>query len=420
MHVHDATALAPQDNYYPPNRQQMVDTAEPVAPHQVFGPIKYAPALGLYAIGGTFLLYLDAANATTALHQSGSYLAALAAIGVDAARVALPIAGRLLPSWRVAALATGLLCLAYSSVSSFETANASRADTASARSAGNADRVRVQAEYDTARTALGLLTPSRSELEVNSALIGGAGVPLLVWSKTAGCQDVTLPASQLACAPASRLFAERGIAQRRSQLEGQIKDAGARLALLPAETVTDAGAVLMTAFVPGMTADQARLAGSAVQIATFEVLASVLLSIAAAAWAASTSQTGAQPRWRAEGQQGHKARLQGQTPASGAGNVLRASGGPLAVHGQGDPPVTRQRPAADPQHGLAALIRVLETMGGTFTGSQIELAELVGVNRSAARRLVNAAAVQKLVALATVPGHRTTVRLLRPRLAVTG
>ena len=56
----------------------------------------------------------------------------------------------------------------------------------------------------------------------------------------------------------------------------------------PPFVVTDAGSELMTTFV-GVTAEQARLVGSAVQIVTFEVLASVLLSIAATAWTANTA-----------------------------------------------------------------------------------------------------------------------------------
>ena len=51
--------------------------------------------------------------------------------------------------------------------------------------------------------------------------------------------------------------------------------------------VADAGVALTSSLPVTLTPDQARLVGSAVQIATFEILASVLLSIAATAWAAA-------------------------------------------------------------------------------------------------------------------------------------
>ena len=62
------------------------------------------------------------------------------------------------------------------------------------------------------------------------------------------------------------------------------------------------------------------------------------------------------------------------------------------------------------------MLRVLEAMGGEFSGSQAELAAMMGAGRTAAQKTLNAAAAAKLVAVATIQGHSTTVRLLRPKL----
>ena len=163
-------------------------------------PLHYAPALSLYAIGGSFLAFLDASNASTAWHQSGgSYLAAIAAVGIDTARIALPIAGRAFPQWRQAAFATSMLCLGYSAVSSFETANANRADTASTKTAANSDRATVEQQTKDAIAALAKLSDQRSVAEIEAATSSGEGVLPLIWLRTNHCRDITQVTSQTGC-----------------------------------------------------------------------------------------------------------------------------------------------------------------------------------------------------------------------------
>ena len=329
-----------------------------------------------------------------------------AAMAVDFARIALPVAGRTLPQWRVVAGLTAALCMVYSAVSSFETATANRADAASAKTGANEDRDRTQADYDRAVRALAKLPVARSEFELNSVLVDiGQQVPMTVWRKTDGCQTVTLDASRTACAPALALFAEREIAKQRASVEHDMKAAADKLASMPAAITSDAGAALTADLPFTLTPHQARLVGSLVQILTFELLASVLLSMAAAAWAAAMQGRASNA---AEEQQ-----LDAEPPCSPVEPPAR-TGGPMAAQPQPGSPAGRQWATNEPPAGVAALQRLLSEIGGTFTGSQRDLAQLIGCNRTAAQRLLTAAARQGIVGLSTVRGHQTTVALLRP------
>ena len=394
-------------------------------------PLRYAPALSLYTIGGSFLAFLDANNASTAWHQSGgSYLAGLAAVGIDAARIALPVAGRAFPQWRLAAFATALLCLGYSAVSSFETANTSRTDTASGRAAANDARATVAAQIKQTEADITAIGAQRSVPEVDAAIAAGEGVTPKVWLQTKRCTDVTQTASQSACAFYFDLTKERAKAVRLADLRQSLSDHQGQLAAMPAPVTVDAGANVAGIFV-ALTPDQARLVGSAVQIGTFEILASVLLSIAATAWAAAGSPSRMEARPLAQTQVRPSAAQAPSTPASGhpvepeqpsknlqpASSPVEAQWQPTGCREAQLKPIGHQWAADGPQQGFEALVRLLRGLDGEFSGTQAELARLLGATRSGAQRLLSAAAAQKLIAVVTVPGHSTTVRLRKGTLA---
>jgi hypothetical protein len=65
-----------------------------------------------------------------------------------------------------------------------------------------------------------------------------------VWSRTAGCTDVTLAASGAACANVLSLRQALGTAQRRDALDAELRAAEARLAPLPAIVIEDPQATM--------------------------------------------------------------------------------------------------------------------------------------------------------------------------------
>ena len=311
------------------------------------------------------------------------------------------------------------------------------------RETGTSDRQHIADNFNSTKTALAStqdqlakLTAGRTVAQVDADMKAGTGVDPAVWTKTTHCADVTLPASQKSCAPYFAAQAERATAAHYAELQQQQKDLTDKLEGMTAPRPVDAltTAVGRVAGLFGYAApsqENVSLVSALLAVVVLELGSALGLLVADSLDTLAVSPVTAPGRQEAPAHA--EPRVEAVPPAgaqpiepAALSAVHRQTGGvSLADQTQTEPPLNRRRTAAEPQsepqsepqHGLAALVRVLESVGGTFAGSQEELARLIGTNKSAARRLVNAAAVQRLVALATVPGHRTTVKLLRPRLA---
>jgi hypothetical protein len=83
--------------------------------------------------------------------------------------------------------------------------------------------------------AAGVQKAPRHEVAGNWALavqrvLWGAAT---VWRTTAGCRDVTLPASGAACAPVLALRQAQATAERRDVIDADLREAESQLRLLP-------------------------------------------------------------------------------------------------------------------------------------------------------------------------------------------
>ncbi len=310
--------------------------------------------------------------------------------------------GQLATAWGCILLMA--LAMTFSGTMALSGALGSRIEASSGRAAVESDRTRLTATNEGARATQGGLPPTRSVAELESLIATGSGVDPVTWVRTAKCADVTRPASQLACRRLADLSAEFGRARHRVEVEAVIAGGEAALGKLPAPRVADATvtAAQRVAALFGLTISE-----ETVQVAAALVLVALLELGSVLAWSVADAMSA-----------GHKERAGRLLPVNAPQAALEPQkpvSSPMAA--QEPPaaqlqPVGRQRTTAELQQGFAALMQVLERVGGTFTGSKAELSRLMGCSRSAAQRLLNAAAAQKLVALATVPGHSTTVRLL--------
>jgi hypothetical protein len=92
---------------------------------------------------------------------------------------------------------------------------------------------RLAARIERLRSARGGITESRSvaaiEVELQRTQPGAA----TVWRATAGCRDVTLPASEEVCAPVLALRQAQATAERRDVLDADLREAESQLRLLP-------------------------------------------------------------------------------------------------------------------------------------------------------------------------------------------
>jgi hypothetical protein len=113
------------------------------------------------------------------------------------------------------------------------------ADTTAARTKAVTERTALTTRAERLRTERSGITESRSiaaiEAELQRAQPGAAAV----WRATAGCRDVTLPASGEVCAPVLALRQAQATAERRDVLDADLREAESQLRLLPPVLVTD-------------------------------------------------------------------------------------------------------------------------------------------------------------------------------------
>jgi MarR family len=113
------------------------------------------------------------------------------------------------------------------------------ADTTAARAKTVTERTTLMDRIERLRTERVGITESRSvaaiEAELQLSQLGAA----TVWRTTAGCRDVTLPASGAVCAPVLALRQAQATAERRDVLDADLHEAESQLKRLPSVMASD-------------------------------------------------------------------------------------------------------------------------------------------------------------------------------------
>jgi hypothetical protein len=164
------------------------------------------------------------------------------------------------------------------------------ADTTAARATTVTERAALTARIERLRTERGGITESRSVAAIEAELQRTQPAAATVWRATAGCRDVTLPASGELCAPVLALRQAQATAERRDVLDADLREAEAQVRLLPsvmaADPQADTAARLISwmSFTPiAVTSNDihlARIAG----MTLVPQLAGLVLMLAATLW----------------------------------------------------------------------------------------------------------------------------------------
>jgi hypothetical protein len=113
------------------------------------------------------------------------------------------------------------------------------ADTTAARAVTVTERAALTARIERLRAERGGITESRSVAAIEAELQRTQPAAATVWRATAGCRDVTLPASGEVCAPVLALRQAQATAERRDVLEADLREAESQLRGLPSVMATD-------------------------------------------------------------------------------------------------------------------------------------------------------------------------------------
>ena len=113
------------------------------------------------------------------------------------------------------------------------------ADTTAARAKTVTELAGLTARIERLRSERGGITESRSVAAIEAELQRTQPGAATVWRATAGCRDVTLPASGEACAPVLALRQAQATAERRDVLDADLRDAEAQLRGLPSVMAAD-------------------------------------------------------------------------------------------------------------------------------------------------------------------------------------
>ena len=113
------------------------------------------------------------------------------------------------------------------------------ADTTAARAKAVTERAALTARIERLRAERGGITEGRSVAAIEAELQRTQPGAATVWRATAGCRDVTLPASGDVCAPVLALRQAQATAERRDVLDADLHEAESQLRLLPSVMAAD-------------------------------------------------------------------------------------------------------------------------------------------------------------------------------------
>jgi hypothetical protein len=164
------------------------------------------------------------------------------------------------------------------------------ADTTAARAKTVTERATLTARIERLRTERVGITESRSVAAIEAELQRTQPGAATVWRATAGCRDVTLPASGEVCAPVLALRQAEAMAERRDVLDADLHEAESQLKLLPSVMATDPQADTAARLISWMSGGLITVTSNDIHLARIAgmtlvpQLAGLVLMLAAALW----------------------------------------------------------------------------------------------------------------------------------------
>ena len=183
-------------------------------------------------------------GSTLGRNSEASALLSGLSVSADVLALILPTAARTLWTDRrrmAAAVAWALwtITIAVALMATVGFAALNIADTTAARAKAVTERAALMARAERLRAERSGITESRSVAAIEAELQRAQPGAAAVWRVTAGCRDVTLPASGEVCAPVLALRQAQATAERRDVLDADLREAESQLRLIPSVLVTD-------------------------------------------------------------------------------------------------------------------------------------------------------------------------------------
>ena len=183
-------------------------------------------------------------GSTLGRNSEASALLSGLSVSADVLALILPTAARTLWTDRrrmAAAVAWALwtITIAVALMATVGFAALNIADTTAARAKAVTERAALMARAERLRAERSGITESRSVAAIEAELQRAQPGAAAVWRATAGCRDVTLPASGEVCAPVLALRQAQAAAERRDVLDADLREAESQLRLIPSVLVTD-------------------------------------------------------------------------------------------------------------------------------------------------------------------------------------
>jgi hypothetical protein len=224
------------------------------------GAVLFATAFALGTVG----LVMNA-RFSASFGQTAEAAIMLASIGlaIDLLAVMLPsvamqlwhrrsiVAGAIAATMWVAALSMSLLAATGFASTHIGDSVAERAQIA-------VERTTLSERIDRLRLERAGTAEARAVATIESQLQEVRPAAERVWSVTAGCTDVTRVRSGRACAPVLQLREALATAQRRDAIDAQIRDAEARLSVLPSIAAADPQATTAAEIIAWLSAGHLR------------------------------------------------------------------------------------------------------------------------------------------------------------------
>jgi MarR family len=226
--------------------------------------------------------------------EASSLLSGLS-VSADVLALVLPVAARTLWADRrrlTAAFAWGLwtITIAIALMATVGFAALNVADTTAARGKIATESAALTARIERLRTERADITETRSVTAIKAELQRAQPSAAAVWKATAGCRDVTLPASGEACATVLVLRQAQAVAERRDALDVDLREAESQLGLLPPVTAADPQADIAARLINWMTCGLITITSNDIHLARIAgmtlmpQLAGLVLMLAATLW----------------------------------------------------------------------------------------------------------------------------------------
>lgn len=285
---------------------------------------------------------------------------------------------------------TGLACVVLCVSTNLGATSAGRGDSAAKRTAEIAAHNELQAQRIAIGNEIVRLTAPRDAAIVQADIDGGGSVSADVLARTKRCSDVTLPASQRACAPLVALRSELERARRKDELEKTLAHVLRKLEADPPPASADAQTeqLVWIAGVIGISVDATNVSRgtNALNAVLLELIAALTLTVA-------TIIDDADRRRRAEEE---RAAALPKIMVAAEPTVAAAAPAPPAATAVSLQPTVRPAPLVPSEQRVLAALR---SSDGRLVGTHRTIARIVGMPAStlsaAVRHLAERGAVRQ-------------------------